>query len=40
LLSNLKALGVVWNETMGGRLAKLAEPAEEYWETRAQLDWN
>jgi aryl-alcohol dehydrogenase-like predicted oxidoreductase len=40
LLSNLKALEVVWTEQVEERLAGLAETAEEYWQTRSNLAWN
>jgi hypothetical protein len=38
--SNVKALDIVWNDDIAERLAPMAEPAEQYWETRGGLDWN
>lgn len=40
LESNIKALDVNWNDEMAQRLASLVEPAEVYWKTRSELDWN
>lgn len=40
LLSNLKALDVQWHDAFDVRLANLVEPAEQYWQTRSDLDWN
>lgn len=40
LLSNLKALEVVWTEELETRLAGLVEPADAYWQTRSSLVWN
>ncbi len=40
LRSNLAALDVAWDAELDGRLADLAEPAEAYWERRAELAWN
>lgn len=40
LLSNLGALGVPWDARAASTLAPLAEPAEQYWATRAALPWN
>jgi aryl-alcohol dehydrogenase-like predicted oxidoreductase len=38
--SNLAAVDVTWDEELDERLAELAEPAEAYWERRAELAWN
>jgi aryl-alcohol dehydrogenase-like predicted oxidoreductase len=38
--ANMRALDVVWDEEAEAFLAALAEPAEEYWRTRASLPWN
>jgi aryl-alcohol dehydrogenase-like predicted oxidoreductase len=38
--SNARALAVAWDEEAERELAALAEPAEEYWTTRAGLAWN
>jgi aryl-alcohol dehydrogenase-like predicted oxidoreductase len=40
LRSNLAALTVPWDPALAQRLQELAEPAEEYWNTRAHLPWN
>ncbi|HEX6620086.1 MAG TPA: aldo/keto reductase [Solirubrobacteraceae bacterium] len=40
LRSNLAALDVAWDAQADEALAPLAEPAEEYWERRAELAWN
>lgn len=40
LLSNLTSLAVLWNDELAGRLAELIEPAERYWESRSEMDWN
>ena len=40
LRSNLAALDIAWDAELEERLAGLAEPAEAYWERRAQLAWN
>jgi aryl-alcohol dehydrogenase-like predicted oxidoreductase len=40
LRSNLAALDVTWDAELDERLAALAEPAEAYWERRAELAWN
>lgn len=40
LRSNLAALDVTWDAELDERLSTLAEPAEEYWERRAELPWN
>jgi aryl-alcohol dehydrogenase-like predicted oxidoreductase len=40
LRSNLGALDVTWDAALDERLAALAEPAEAYWERRAELTWN
>ena len=40
LRSNLAALDVAWDAELEERLAGLAEPAEAYWERRAELAWN
>jgi aryl-alcohol dehydrogenase-like predicted oxidoreductase len=40
LAANVKALDVAWREEYDARLAELTEPAEEYWQTRSELDWN
>jgi aryl-alcohol dehydrogenase-like predicted oxidoreductase len=38
--SNVQALKVPWDEQAEAELRDLAEPAEEYWRTRAGLAWN
>jgi aryl-alcohol dehydrogenase-like predicted oxidoreductase len=38
--SNLAALDVTWDAQLDERLAELAEPADAYWERRAELAWN
>jgi aryl-alcohol dehydrogenase-like predicted oxidoreductase len=40
LHSNLQAADVVWDEEAEHKLTSLAEPSTEYWQRRAQLDWN
>jgi aryl-alcohol dehydrogenase-like predicted oxidoreductase len=40
LRSNLAALDVTWDAELDARLAELTEPAEAYWERRAELAWN
>ncbi|HEX6696562.1 MAG TPA: aldo/keto reductase [Solirubrobacteraceae bacterium] len=40
LRSNLAALDVAWDARAEEALAPLQEPAEEYWERRAELAWN
>ncbi|WP_422924222.1 aldo/keto reductase [Singulisphaera sp. PoT] len=40
LRANLKALGVTWDASLRQQFAGFAEPANEYWETRAKLAWN
>lgn len=40
LQSNLAALTLRWDDTLEGELAAMAEPADEYWATRAKLVWN
>jgi aryl-alcohol dehydrogenase-like predicted oxidoreductase len=40
LRSNLAALEVTWDAELDERLSTLAEPADEYWERRAELPWN
>jgi aryl-alcohol dehydrogenase-like predicted oxidoreductase len=40
LHSNLAALDVAWDARADEELAALVEPAEEYWERRAELAWN
>jgi aryl-alcohol dehydrogenase-like predicted oxidoreductase len=40
LRSNLAALDVAWDAELDQRVAELAEPAEAYWERRAELAWN
>jgi aryl-alcohol dehydrogenase-like predicted oxidoreductase len=40
LRSNLAALDVRWDFELDERLAVLAEPADAYWERRAELPWN
>jgi aryl-alcohol dehydrogenase-like predicted oxidoreductase len=40
LTANIKAMDVVWTAEIDERLTTVAEPAEQYWHTRAQLDWN
>jgi aryl-alcohol dehydrogenase-like predicted oxidoreductase len=40
LRSNLAALDVTCDAGLEERLAELAEPAEAYWERRAELAWN
>ncbi len=40
LHSNLQATHVVWDEEAEHKLTSLAEPSPEYWQRRAQLDWN
>ena len=39
LESNLEALTVSVDAKLQDQLAALAEPADEYWETRSQLAW-
>ena len=38
--SNLGALDVTWDAELDERLAELTEPADAYWERRAELAWN
>jgi aryl-alcohol dehydrogenase-like predicted oxidoreductase len=38
--SNLGALDVAWDAELEERLARLAEPADEYWDRRSRLAWN
>jgi aryl-alcohol dehydrogenase-like predicted oxidoreductase len=38
--SNLKAATVAWDDRAEAALQALAEPAHEYWTTRARLAWN
>lgn len=38
--ANVKALNVAWDDEAERELAVIAEPAEEYWRTRAGLVWN
>jgi len=40
LLSNLKALEVSLDAEAASHLQALVEPAEEYWTTRSDLEWN
>jgi aryl-alcohol dehydrogenase-like predicted oxidoreductase len=40
LRSNLAALDVTWDAELDARLAELSEPADAYWERRAELAWN
>jgi len=40
LRSNLAALDVAWDAELDERLAALVEPADAYWERRAELAWN
>jgi aryl-alcohol dehydrogenase-like predicted oxidoreductase len=40
LRSNLGALGVTWDAELDERLAELTEPADAYWERRAELAWS
>lgn len=40
LLSNIHALDITWTNALKERLASLVEPAEQYWATRSELDWN
>lgn len=40
LAANVKSLEVQWRDSFGDRLAELAEPAAEYWQTRSELAWN
>lgn len=38
--SNATAVDVAWDDEAAARLAVLAEPARQYWETRSNLRWN
>ena len=38
--SNLAALEVTYDAELDERLAGLAEPSADYWDERAELDWN
>lgn len=40
LQSNVAAFQVKWSSDLADRLATLAEPVNEYWQTRSELDWN
>jgi aryl-alcohol dehydrogenase-like predicted oxidoreductase len=40
LRSNLAARDVAWDADLEERVAELAEPADAYWERRAELAWN
>jgi len=40
LASNLAALDITLDQSMLDRLSSLAEPPEDYWQTRAALPWN
>jgi aryl-alcohol dehydrogenase-like predicted oxidoreductase len=40
LESNLAAPQIVWTTSCAERMKTLAEPAEQYWATRARLAWN
>lgn len=40
LRSNVRALDVAWDGEAAARLAPLAEPREQYWQTRSRLAWN
>jgi aryl-alcohol dehydrogenase-like predicted oxidoreductase len=40
LLSNVKALGVSWDDSLDSALASLVEPPAHYWHTRSRLEWN
>ena len=40
MVSNVGALDVAWDEDAVSRTAALAEPAEQYWQTRSNLSWN
>lgn len=39
LRSNVGALDVAWDAQAAERLASLAEPPEEYWQRRSELEW-
>ena len=38
--SNIGALSVAWDDEAARQLTALAEPAEQYWQTRSNLTWN
>ena len=40
LQSNLRALRIRWDDSLGEMLAAMVEPAEKYWHIRSQLAWN
>lgn len=40
LISNLGAINVDWTDHIAERLDNLIEPAQQYWKTRSELDWN
>ena len=40
LRSNVAALAVAWDAAAAEQLRDIAEPAPEYWATRARLGWN
>jgi aryl-alcohol dehydrogenase-like predicted oxidoreductase len=40
LKSNVQALELPWTTALAERLSNLAEPPEEYWQTRSELTWN
>jgi aryl-alcohol dehydrogenase-like predicted oxidoreductase len=40
LRSNLAALDVTWDAELDEQVSSLDEPADEYWERRAELAWN
>lgn len=40
LHSNVKALEIIWTEELESQVASLVEPADEYWATRSELEWN
>ncbi len=40
LLSNIGALNLAWNDDLEQRVSGLVEPAEQYWATRSDLEWN
>lgn len=40
LVSNVRALDVVWSDAIEDRLTGLMDSAEAYWQTRSNLSWN
>jgi aryl-alcohol dehydrogenase-like predicted oxidoreductase len=40
LVSNIKALGLTWDEELETGLEDLQESSPAYWETRSSLEWN